>query len=121
MPARQSIHCFPEMVRSTQLAARIGTSYQALQTANALVSREEQHVPKSNVQRRHLLADDGLNDHQPQSRGPCLAAAAMCSAVIMVTYIRSRQATAFKLHHQSIADIILLTMPAQRHSRQVLR
>ena len=60
---------------------------------------EEQHVPKSNVQHRRLLADDGLDDQQPQSRRPCFADAAMCSAVIMLTCLKL---TALDIRHQSM-------------------
>ena len=60
---------------------------------------EKQEVQQVNVQRRRFLADDGLDDQQPQSRRPCFAAAAMCSAVIMLTYMKP---TALKIQHQSM-------------------
>ena len=84
-----------------------------LNPPNALKNRRYTTV---NVQRRRVLADDGLDGQQPQSRLPCFAAAAMCSAVIMLTR-NCRNPTALEIQHQSMLTSIMLTMPGQHHSR----
>ena len=59
------------------------------------------------------MCDDGLNNQKPQSRRPCFAAAAMCSAVIMLTYLKP---AALKLRHQS-----MLTSSSQCTLNVILR
>ena len=86
------------MVRSTQFAARVGTSYQTLQTANAL-KNSMYPSPTFSAGACSQMMDWMISSPSRVARASLMLPCAHCSAVIMLIYVKP---TALKLHHKSM-------------------